>query len=927
MNWFLIVLLGLFGVTLIVIVAGVFARPLIGRIALREAARRPGQSAVLALGLMIAGAGIFSIQVIFDTMYETQRVAILQQWGRDDVEVSGGGAYFDTSYAQRLATDSAPCACIAGLQNAVIGNASVVDLTREAGRPNVQTIGLDLGAQQRFGSFVLTSGKTTLGDELTSGGVFLTLPLADALGAQTGDQLHVLTGRSSTHELVVAGIVRRVGAGAYGFDRAIFTSLATAQLLAGTEGVNLIRVSARGDGDSEIATGRIAAERVRGLLKTNGASLQVVEAKRATLDLAIKTSENGRPFASSFGVIVALAATALVANLALMLSEERRPRLAVLRALGLSRTGLIQLATTEGAIYSVLGALAGVPAGLLFALFILDGPGGPPSSVPIVYSVHVDSLLGAVAAASLFNLVTVFLASLRTTGMSISSAIRDLPEPTINKHPSRKRLAVMIGTALVGLALLATRHPAWSLFGGALAIAAAGGLARGRISDRVRYSAAGAGAAAWAVLDFQYGPMDSTPGPFAFALIATVLALSVLVAANLSILDGAIGLVGQVSGGLRATLRPAMAYSSRRPLRSGLVIAAFSIVMAMLILAQALLTAENNNYALNSGGWDVQAVVAGTDQLSLPASLEPKVARQLVLPTRTFLGAVNWVYAAKDFRGTTGWQQGAVTVLGVSKEQLIQGIGVKSIDGDWSAVGRSPELVASVEPVGSVVHLGTDHGTLTFHVVAQIRPTNGTGTNSIIPGLVASDTALSLLANSAPGAILLLAAAPGQDAGYLARQVQQATLSQGAQVTTTRSLLAEDSANSMGIVTFIILLMRVGLLVGVSSLGAVALRAVVERRRSIGMLRAIGYQPSQVLVGLLAETAAVATAGLLVGLTVAYALGATFNAALAGAGFSPDLGGVALTMGLVYVAVLMVTLVPALRAARLRPAEALRVMG
>ena len=284
-------------------------------------------------------------------------------------------------------------------------------------------------------------------------------------------------------------------------------------------------------------------------------------------------------------MIVALAATALVANLALMLSEERRPRLAVLRALGLSRTGLIQLATTEGAIYSVLGALAGVPAGLLFALFILDGPGGPPSSVPIVYSVHVDSLLGAVAAASLFNLVTVFLASLRTTGMSISSAIRDLPEPTINKHPSRKRLAVMIGTALVGLALLATRHPAWSLFGGALAIAAAGGLARGRISDRVRYSAAGAGAAAWAVLDFQYGPMDSSPGPFAFALIATVLALSVLVAANLSILDGAIGLVGQVSGGLRATLRPAMAYSSRRPLRSGLVIAAFSIVMAMLILA------------------------------------------------------------------------------------------------------------------------------------------------------------------------------------------------------------------------------------------------------------------------------------------------------------------------------------------------------
>jgi putative ABC transport system permease protein len=175
--------------------------------------------------------------------------------------------------------------------------------------------------------------------------------------------------------------------------------------------------------------------------------------------------------------------------------------------------------------------------------------------------------------------------------------------------------------------------------------------------------------------------------------------------------------------------------------------------------------------------------------------------------------------------------------------------------------------------------------------------------------------------------MLLLAAAPGQDAGALARDLQQATLSEGANVSTTRALLAEDAASSMGIVTFIILLMRIGLLVGVSSLGAVALRAVVERRRSIGMLRAIGYQPSQVLAGLVAETAAVATAGLLVGLAVAYALGGTFNSVLAGAGFSPDLGGIAWTIGLVYVAVVLVTLLPALRAARLRPAEALRVLA
>jgi len=153
-------------------------------------------------------------------------------------------------------------------------------------------------------------------------------------------------------------------------------------------------------------------------------------------------------------------------------------------------------------------------------------------------------------------------------------------------------------------------------------------------------------------------------------------------------------------------------------------------------------------------------------------------------------------------------------------------------------------------------------------------------------------------------------------------------VSEGADVITTRALLAEDAASSNGIVNFIILLMRVGLLVGVSSLGAVALRAVVERRRSIGMLRAVGYQPARVLVGLLVESAAVATAGLVVGVAAAYALGGVFNKVLAnGAGFSPDLGSIALTVGLVYFAALLVTFLPALRAARLQPADALRTVG
>jgi len=922
---FLAILLGLFVLTYLTIGAAVVRRPLVGRIAVREASRRPGQTAVLVLGLMIAGAAIFSVQVVFDSMYETNRAQVLRNWGRDDIEVSAGGAYFDGAMAQRITTDRAVCSCIAGIQNAIVTSGSVVDVTREAGRPNVQISGLDIAAERRFGAFVLADGRSTFGDELNSGDVFVTQPLADALGAQRGDRVRVSAGGASSVDLMVAGIVRREGAGAYGFELSMFASLKTLQQVEGGDGVNLVRVSARGSGDAEVAGARGLADEIRGFLAANHLSMQVLEVKRGALEIVDKASASGRSFVTSFGVIIALAATALVANLAVMLSEERRPRLAVLRAMGLTRTGLVQLAVTEGAIYSLLGAVAGLPIGLAIVYILIRG--APRSAgASNMFAVHPESLLGAVAAAALLNLVTVLLASLRTTRMAISSAIRDLPEPPETKRPSWKRSVFLAGLALAGVAAMLSGHLEYGLLGGALIIGAAAGFLRGRISDRWRYSAAGAAALVWAVVDFQFIVAKvGTSLPFTFAVVVSVPALSILVAANLPLLDTAVGLAGHASGRLRATLRPTLAYASRRPLRSGLVIAAIAVVMAVLTLIQSLL-AVPHDYRVFSGGWEVQAIVSGTDQLAVPDSLQSEVAQQSEFPSRTFLGPVNWVYT--DFRGTSGWHQEPVTVFGLSPQQLESGMGFGN-PADWAAIARDPNLVASTASVGSVLHLETGNGTVSFRVVATIPPTNmTTSLSSVIPGVIASRQALAELGSSAPGAMLLLKAAPGTSAGALAKDLQRATLSLGVDVSTTQSLVEQDDAAGGGAAGFITWLLRIGLTVGVLSLGAVALRAVIERRRPIGVLRAMGYQPGQVLVGMLTETAALATAGMAVGLAVAYALGPTFIAtAVNRSRFSPDVGSLALTIAVVYAAVLLVTVLPALRAARLRPAEALRVMG
>ena len=62
--------------------------------------------------------------------------------------------------------------------------------------------------------------------------------------------------------------------------------------------------------------------------------------------------------------------------------------------------------------------------------------------------------------------------------------------------------------------------------------------------------------------------------------------------------------------------------------------------------------------------------------------------------------------------------------------------------------------------------------------------------------------------------------------------------------------------------------MGVGLLAGVAALGTLSTRAVVERRRQIGVLRALGFSARAVGGGLLVESAVVALLGAALGVGV-----------------------------------------------------------
>jgi putative ABC transport system permease protein len=195
----------------------------------------------------------------------------------------------------------------------------------------------------------------------------------------------------------------------------------------------------------------------------------------------------------------------------------------------------------------------------------------------------------------------------------------------------------------------------------------------------------------------------------------------------------------------------------------------------------------------------------------------------------------------------------------------------------------------------------------------------------LFTGLTATADTFSGFEDTSRGHALLLSTRPGVDAERFAHDLSKAKYKRGVTAQTLRGLLETGYAATRTFFSIIDVLMKMGLVVGILSLGILSLRAIVERRHLIGVMRAIGYRKHSVLSGLLIESAAIATLGVLVGSAVGIGMAwifysIFFEESVFGVQWSSLFGA----LGLVYAATFLVTIGPAWRASRLPPAEAVR---
>jgi putative ABC transport system permease protein len=169
----------------------------------------------------------------------------------------------------------------------------------------------------------------------------------------------------------------------------------------------------------------------------------------------------------------------------------------------------------------------------------------------------------------------------------------------------------------------------------------------------------------------------------------------------------------------------------------------------------------------------------------------------------------------------------------------------------------------------------------------------------------------------------------GNDVQLEVQRIRREFMANGADGDTVRGLIDVLFGQNNAFFTLMQQFVAVGLVVGIAGIGVIMVRAVRERRRQVGVLRALGFGKRTVAWSFIVEASFVAVSGTLLG--VGIALIATWGLTTSGASWAEGLQyrvawqDILLIVGLAVIAALAAALFPARAASDIRPAVALRL--
>jgi len=168
--------------------------------------------------------------------------------------------------------------------------------------------------------------------------------------------------------------------------------------------------------------------------------------------------------------------------------------------------------------------------------------------------------------------------------------------------------------------------------------------------------------------------------------------------------------------------------------------------------------------------------------------------------------------------------------------------------------------------------------------------------------------------------------APGVDPGEVRALLEEKFFAEGLLTVDIREEITTQFDAAQRVLLLMQAYLAIGLLVGVTGLGVITIRAVVERRQEIGVMRALGFTRRMVRNVFLLEIALIAAMGIAIGVGLGVVLAQrvweVYFSSIAV--FTIPWLHLAAVAGVAALFALVATAGPALRASRLPPAEALR---
>ena len=494
-------------------------------------------------------------------------------------------------------------------------------------------------------------------------------------------------------------------------------------------------------------------------------------------------------------------------------------------------------------------------------------------------------------------------------------------------------------------------------------------------SDRVAYTFIGVVVLIYWFIPFSsleavFGELNGGIEMFFISGVTMVAAAVCTVMFNADLLLKFLTTVTSRIGSLRPVLVTAVAYPMSARFRTGLTLAMFALVIFTMIVMSILTEAFGTTSADDAsivGGWDISARVNPNTPIS---DFRRAVEESPELNAADFdaIGSYTFIPVQARQRGAEEQRWRSYSVRAVDDEYLVgsetqfhliaEGYGTTAEE-VWAALREDSTLVVvdsivvptqsgfrgaenlpefelegifyedeSMQPIPIEVREAATGATIDLTVIAVLDET-ADAFGALGGGMIASRRQLDEVSPyPIPVTNYRFKVAEGADAAAISRNLEIAFQRNGMESDVLADLVADTVSANQSFNYLLTGFMGLGLMVGVAALGVVSLRAVVERRQQIGVLRAIGYKRNMVQFSFLLESSFVVLLGVAIGVglgtAISYLIVREIREDVETIRFAIPWLQIVIIVGAAYLFSLATTFLPARQASSIYPAEALR---